>query len=656
MPVRREQIPVHGNEELCKAWRKPGGIRDQMIGILRAAERSSAGTFIVDTVHLERRATEPDTSYQIGHRPDERVNGCDMDGEVLQREHDTLFVATSSPKQEEDERLWIELWQSLGLVLESEGFPNINVEISHGLCLLPRRTAVSEDGHPLRELWEDLSPSLHRILGDYPVLRSIGHCWFGIYGPGFELKHRYVTIIAEVQKDSNVDWQTRVQMVREVLDSPPFAGRLDDVSLEVVRSGHRSPNVKWQSNGYRESEYRAALKRSPNICVGRSISALGDATTSGSTLGAIVELKDASSGEWQKYGLSSFRSLARTKLPRVESSSAPVLSDPVEDRIFQYGMKPNSSEHEACRFRVQQPAAFYINGALNEILVERTELTDQENEIRSRMDRGVYGSDSDRPKRKLREVERLFLKNQNQLDEASCPRLWSVGEIYAASGIRRSRKTGKLLDWALHTLDVPARASNSVCICRTSIIQVVILLTSTQLESTSEYRTIEPPGAWVNIFNPPKRTDPSYIHTGNINDISYFSHNERVPVNMLGATSGVTAGDVLPNSHFGHAAGVDQATTYAFREQADGNIVWEVCEDLAVRPTGSSTDPGEYGRYFCETGDEGALVMSNPHGDVLGMISGSHAPSGWGFFTGMAEIVEDIKEITGASDVRIFLD
>jgi hypothetical protein len=395
-PVRREQIPIRGNEALSKAWRETRGIRDQVIELLRTAEQESAGAFVLATVHLERRATEPDTSYMINSQ--DRECGANMEGEVLKSEHDTLFVMTGSRKREADEQLWLRLCQTMKLLLTSKGFPNINVEISHRLCFIDKRATFLEQVHPIREYWHDLAPKIRAILGDCPDVTSLYYSRFGIYGPGTnEPEHRPVTIMAEVSRGYTIDWPSRMQQIRRVLDSPPFAGRLDDVTMELIRQGHRHP-LRWCSSGFVESEYESALKSYPTIRMGRSISALGDEQTKGSTVGGIVELKFADCGEWQKYGLSSFRSIARTKLS--------VLEDPVEDHIFRHGMKPNTPEHESYKFRVQQPAAAYV--------------TESETED------------------------------------------WSVGELYAASGVRRSRRSGYLLDWALHTLDVPDQADNSV--------------------------------------------------------------------------------------------------------------------------------------------------------------------------------------------------
>jgi hypothetical protein len=145
------------------------------------------------------------------------------------------------------------------------------------------------------------------------------------------------------------------------------------------------------------------------------------------------------------------------------------------------------------------------------------------------------------------------------------------------------------------------------------------------------------------------------LRVGEIKAFRPSAIKSRLLVNKIGATSGVTAGAFFPTPRNGYAPGIDQVTPRAFREQADGSVAWAACEDLSIHPTGTANFPKEHGTYFCEQGDEGALLM-NTAGEVLGMVSALHEPSGWGFFTEIGDVIEDIKDITGASDVRMVLD
>ena len=61
---------------------------------------------------------------------------------------------------------------------------------------------------------------------------------------------------------------------------------------------------------------------------------------------------------------------------------------------------------------------------------------------------------------------------------------------------------------------------------------------------------------------------------------------------------------------------------------------------------------GYHGQRFASEGDSGALVF-NQHEMVVGMVFGGSKRQSVSFMTHITDVFEDIKRVTGASDVRM---
>ena len=507
---------------------------------------------------------------------------------------DYIFIEMTKPSRTDN---WLVVANAILESCRQKGFGDLNVEIADARGLIPRVSAVIPSTLPIVRNWDTVLPSILDALKpnvEWLNINLVNRAPGTDFGTAGSVSF-VPTVLILIQENTEESYtETRDEICR-LLD-PQYP----EVAVEVVRNclhgcvGNQDIRAAFEDHGdklWQDEGY-----------MGASIQPVGfDAS---GTLGCFIKLRFPT-GDTRTYGLTNFH-VVLPDHEDMESHDAQTQGCikngllPDHRQNFQINM-PSETDLEAARDNCVQ-CIKDIEGCTHDNNEGHTTYLKLEKEYR---DWEAKGEDPESlmGKRAVQMIARISgnLATDRQRIKAIDERRnkLGLGTVYAGSGIRR-KSSQQIVDWALIEVDharVPA-----------------------ENELPDRIRGIQ-------------------IQSSQMNRIGSLALHQRVF--KIGRRSNQTVGFVNP-------VRTTELMTY---ENSNGTIIYKAGDSWAVM---KKDQEGEMkgSDFFSNKGDSGSAVFSQD-GQFVGLLHAGTVERDISYVTAAQDLVEDIKQITGAIEVTM---
>jgi hypothetical protein len=510
------------------------------------------------------------------------------------RSADYIFIEVTEPS---DCAQWLDAANEILESCRHRGLNDLNVEIADPRGLAPRISATISSTLPIVREWNDLLPDVMEYLKP-----NIG--WLTIdlvnRAPGTNFgsvgKITFVpTVLIMIQENTKESYTTACGKIRSLLDP-----RFSDVAVEVIRGsldrcvdGDLRPAFEHHGEKLWQDE----------AYMGASIQRAG--IQHSGTLGCFIKLLHPN-GVRSTYGLTNFHVV----MPDHEDYDN--YDDQTLSRI-QYGLKPSF----ASIFRINMPSEIDLDAArtsyLSAIKQIEGDVAGGEPGINDYLDYRALEVQGENPElcmpiggvRHARILIDELTTSRARINAINSRKNnMRLGIVYAGSGIRQKRSQ-QILDWALINVDnarVPA------------------------------------------VNGLPTKIGEILMKSLEMKRIGSLALDQEVF--KIGRRSNQTCGFVNPVQ-------TTQLLAWVIR---NGTPKYEVGRAWAVMDRKVDDEEGKDRKgseYFSDQGDSGSAVFTKA-GEFVGLLHGGVEP--WrqiSYITSAEDLVEDIKYITGATEVAM---
>ncbi|KAI9926149.1 hypothetical protein MW887_004612 [Aspergillus wentii] len=398
-----------------------------------------------------------------------------------------------------------------------------------------------------------------------------------------------VTVIVSVLKRADRSFDTNMQCIRDIL------AYFDEPNVDVLF-------MKDESKDYvLLPEHALSRNAQPGVSIGIRNSSAGS-----STLGGVVEVRFPGSPRWNPYGLTCFHCIYPPEENRENFALtteeeeclskwklSPVeFSDPMSQKLLQVDHPSQRDLDDTIRERTR-----CIKAIPNDDFKYMTHcINEAEKESKqphfTKRAVNFYNSTMDRIdafSAKLRPFERLRYTGE-----------FYLGEVMAGSGLHRTKPASEIYrsrrDWALIKM-----AQDRVGDNKPSVV--------------SGFKYCISPDLRFNSASP--------IHPG-LTDFLF----------KVGRSTDLTRGVYSPL----------EQVRIARERDAEGEMALIATLEHAITSKGEAR--------FAEAGDSGSFIFTRK-GDVVGMVMGGFERKNTVYFTPIQDVLDDIREVTGAEAVRL---
>ncbi|KGO76504.1 Peptidase S64, Ssy5 [Penicillium italicum] len=486
-----------------------------------------------------------------------------------------------------------------------EKVPKISVELIEEKLYNGIYCSPVNSSHPIFSKWPSIVEYIlsHCDTRDWTALE----CWR--YGTDTVRERNPVTVIVQVLETSTNPFITAARHLHGILAYFELA----EVDVLFQRDTNRQ---------FIEDPSLPVDVCSAGILPGVSLG-IHQCSAGTSTLGGLVQLQFANNPQWRTFALTCFHAIwppeNHRDIPRlntIANAQQAIKSweflplDPREPKTF-----PDIAEQI---LRVDHPSLRDLKNTIQQndsiIASIRTQrFLEYEEEINKGKDGWLPES--------AKSAYHTMVQRIQATEQARAPFItmrdsgnYFLGYVYAGSGVNRTRKT---------------RRANE--------------------ELRKQLRTISTDWALIDIES--GRLRPQQ-HGDGISDHKPFNYGRRVHFSgPFGYDPDLEAVDGLELQKSGRSSGITSGT-YSKLECVQFTHLKTDQGMAVIIPTFEYKIASRRGTDFAEKGDSGSWVYTLG-GEVLGMLKGGNESHGTGTMTLMSDIFDDIKSVTGATQVRI---
>ncbi|KAJ5195372.1 uncharacterized protein N7498_008810 [Penicillium cinerascens] len=493
-------------------------------------------------------------------------------------------------------------------------FRGISVEIIDERLNTRMHCYPVERSHSVFEKWERIA---NAIMYDDLMNRAE---WNGIsiwrYGSNSDSSENRVTLIVNVQESAVGPFETSRQRIHDVLAAEREENNVDILFLEA------SFELYAQTPGVPADACTKALK--PGVSIGIVNSSAGS-----STLGGIVKLRFSNRTPWTPYALTCFHCVFAPeghranllKIPDTEReciAEKDVILTIAFQKVLQNPVQPGDDPAQNF-LRVEQPSTVDLNqsikstdGEISEIKSEKFMdwkvqadkiALDPSDGFLDEREKGRYNK-SQVQIAKLENRKAKFRRYRDKND---------LGRLFAGSGFGRIK-------------DSPNRRGISSDQKKSYMDWALIKVNEWRFDREDGKLQGNKPFGYLGT-----KTD-DFMQTGKFDAV----YNEKVNVRKSGRSTWITAGKC------------NELLTYTFKHEQSPGVLGGPRETVTHEWTIKSTN----NQPFAEHGDSGAFVYG-AQGQVVGILFGGIPTLDVAFMSDIRDVFKDIKEVTGAEDVRI---
>ncbi|KAJ5180240.1 hypothetical protein N7492_003450 [Penicillium capsulatum] len=506
-----------------------------------------------------------------------------------------LIIMPNRPQPD----LWYRAARKICQNLRGHGHSGFSVELIEAALLEGIYCFPVELRHSIFSKWQGLVEEI--------VRRSDTREWTGLdcwrYGTNVDRKANPVTVIIRVTASAKGPFTTAARFVHGILAS------FDEADVDVLFQKDDKRRFVEDPTLYSES---ATGQVYPGMSIGIHGSEAGS-----STLGSFVQLRFKGENHWSTYGLTCFHCVwppeNHREDPKMQTPEASKALDRWVNRPLSMRDNPSLCEMAKKILRVDHPSPGDLSNTIDYYKSRMRRIRSPEFwEYKTQIERGGDGWSPDSAKRRYEAWCKAYQHHQEtcapfsqMLRNAS----YYFGHVVAGSGMNRTRANkNKLrvgLDWAL-----------------------------IKVNQNRIHRQMQ--GDLV--------VGSKAFHYDTRSFISGFSYDGEIGERLF-----------KPGMELSKSGRSTKFTTAVY----NGLRSAEITRLASKRGTGSmveicwSTKVAPKNKEFAERGDSGSWIFDPDQGSVLGMLTGGNVGQDTTYVCLTEDIFDDIKDITGAIDVRI---